>query len=354
MDKRAEACKKSGLPPCCCVRWCLLEGRSGGWRLAVAGKSRPQKGDKKPKKGQELFRIPLQWEDDEEVAADGMWSVCVVPGRTSFRNGDGAVQALKKMNERQDDKGVGKEDNANDKVTDATEDNGKDKVTSAEAKDGGDEPDRDGIAESSGAGNPSHGEGVMAPNRDGDSDAGKMDGAESGPEADEGMVRTNEREGTKKVDQPMEEGEQGPEAMPTDDVNDKPATRSDTSVAVGQERKSDEAASRNTPNKECLDATQKLWSLQPGKCLADMLVEKMRHARGREKMERRDTHYQRLLLGAVEAFPSFRKEIAISAPTSRMEPLVCWCDVHMNLCDNTSPICPTQALSLCRGRREPP
>ena len=49
-----------GLPPGCCVRWCLLEGRNGGYRLAVSGKSQPQKSDKKPKKGQELVRIPTQ------------------------------------------------------------------------------------------------------------------------------------------------------------------------------------------------------------------------------------------------------------------------------------------------------
>ena len=121
-------------------------------------------------------------------------------GKTSFTNEDDAVQAPKKMNERHKDKGVGKEDIANDKVTDATEDNEKDKVTDAEAKDGGEEPNGDGIAESSGAGDPSHGEGVMEPNGDGDSDAGKLDEGESQPKADEGMVRTNEFEGTKEVD----------------------------------------------------------------------------------------------------------------------------------------------------------
>ena len=59
-----------------------------------------------------------------------MWSVCVVPGRTSFTNEDNAVQALKKMNEGHEDKGVDKLDNAdvavanedNDKVAEATED----------------------------------------------------------------------------------------------------------------------------------------------------------------------------------------------------------------------------------------
>ena len=60
----------------------------------------------------------------------------------------------KKINERHEDKGVGKEDNANDRVTDATKDNERDKVTEAEAKGGG-------IAESSGADDPSHGEGMM-------------------------------------------------------------------------------------------------------------------------------------------------------------------------------------------------
>ena len=69
-DNRAEACKKFGLPPGCCVRLCLLEGPNVGYRLADGGKSQPQKGDKKPKKRQELVRISPQWEDDEEVVAD--------------------------------------------------------------------------------------------------------------------------------------------------------------------------------------------------------------------------------------------------------------------------------------------
>ena len=63
------------------------------------------------------------------------------------------------------------------------------------------------------------------------------------------MVRTDEKEGTKEVDQPMEEGEQGGEARPTEDVNDKPPTPTDASVAVAQEGKSDEAPNQNTPNK---------------------------------------------------------------------------------------------------------
>ena len=31
-----------------------------------------------------------------------------------------------------------------------------------------------------------------------------------------------------------------------------------------------------------------------------------------------------------------------------------WCDVQMNMCEDTSPICPTQALLLCMARGEPP
>ena len=50
------------------------------------------------------------------------------------------MQALNKMNGRHKDKGVGKEDNANGKVTDATEDNERDKVMDAEAQGVGDEP----------------------------------------------------------------------------------------------------------------------------------------------------------------------------------------------------------------------
>ena len=130
-------------------------------------------------------------------------------------------------------------------------------VPDAEAKGGGDEPDGDGIAVSSGAG-----EGVMEPNGDGDRDAQKMDEGESPPKADEEMVCTDAKEGTKEEDEPMQEGEQG-EAKPTEDVNDKPATPSETSVAVAEEGKSDEAPKTNTPNKEGLDATQKLWSSPP-------------------------------------------------------------------------------------------
>ena len=146
-------------------------------------------------------------------------------------------------------------------MTDATEDNEKDKVTDAEEKGGGDEPIGDDIAESSGAGDPSHGEGVMEPNGDGDSDAGKMDEGESPPKADEGMVRTDVKEGRKEVGQAMEEGEQRAEAKPKEDVNGKPATPSDGSSAVAQEEKSDEAPNTNTPNKGPSDATQKLCSL---------------------------------------------------------------------------------------------
>ena len=76
-----------------------------------------------------------------------------------------------------------------------------------------------------------------------------MDEGESPTKADEEMVCTDAKEGTKEKDEPMQEGEQG-EAKPTEDVNDKPATPSDTSVAVAEEGKSDEAPRTNTPNKE--------------------------------------------------------------------------------------------------------
>ena len=213
-----------------------------------------------------MVRNLPQLEDNQEVAADVMWSVCVVPGKTSFTNEDDKVQALKNMNEGHEDKGVGKEDNAevaeanedNDKVVEATEDKEKKTVPNAEAKGGGDEPDGDGIAASTGAV-----EGVIEPNGDGDGDAGKMDEWESPPKADEEMVCTNEKEGTTEEDEPMQERGQGGEAKLTKDVNDQPATPSDTSVAVAEEGKSDEAPKTNTPNKEGLDATQKLWSSLP-------------------------------------------------------------------------------------------
>ena len=54
----------------------------------------------------------------------------------------------------------------------------------------------------------------MESNGDGDEDAGKMDEGESPPKADEGMVCTDEKEGTKEVEEPMEEGDQGGEASP--------------------------------------------------------------------------------------------------------------------------------------------
>ena len=44
---------------------------------------------------------------------------------------------------------------------------------------------------------------------------------ESRPKADEEMVRTDEGEGTREVDQPMEKGEQEGEAKTTEDVNNK-------------------------------------------------------------------------------------------------------------------------------------
>ena len=154
-----------------------------------------------------------------------MLSVCVVPGKTSFTNENDAVQVLKKMNEGHEDKDGGKEDNVNDKVTEATRDKGEETMLDAETKGGGDESDGDGIADASSARHPSHGEGVMEPISDGDGGAGKIDEGESPPKADEEMMCTNEYEGTKEVDEPMEEGEQQGEASPMEDVNNKPATR---------------------------------------------------------------------------------------------------------------------------------
>ena len=61
----------------------------------------------------------------------------------------------------------------------------------------------------------------------------------------------------------MQEGEQGGEAKPTQDVCDKPAPSSDTSVGVAQDRKGDEAPNKNMPNNEGLDAAQKQWSSLP-------------------------------------------------------------------------------------------
>ena len=61
----------------------------------------------------------------------------------------------------------------------------------------------------------------------------------------------------------MEEGEQGAEAKPMEYVNDKPATPSGASVAVAQEGKSDGVPNKNMPNKEDMDAMQKLWSSPP-------------------------------------------------------------------------------------------
>ena len=114
------------------------------------------------------------------------------------------MQALKKINAGHEDKGVGKEDNASDKVTEATKDKEKETEPDVGAKVGGDEPDGDGIAESTRACAPSHGEGVMAPNGDGDGDAEKMDEGESPPKADEEKVCTDKKEATKEVDEPME------------------------------------------------------------------------------------------------------------------------------------------------------
>ena len=212
-----------------------------------------------------LVPIPPQWEDNEQVAANVMWSVCVVPEKTSFTNEDDAVQALKKMNQGHKDNGVDEGDKAevteahedNDKVAEDTEEKEEETMPDAEARGCDNEPDGDGIAVSSGAG-----EGVMEPNGDGDRDVQKKDQGESPPKADEEIVCTDEKKGTKEKDEPMQEGEQG-EAKPTEDVNDKPATPSDTGVALAEEGKSDEAPKTNTPNKEGLDATQKLLSSPP-------------------------------------------------------------------------------------------
>ena len=83
----------------------------------------------------------------------------------------------------------------NDKVAEATEDKEKETVPDAEAKGGGDEPDGDGIAVLSAAG-----EGVMGPNGDCDRDVRKMDEGESPPKADDETVCTDKKEGTKEED----------------------------------------------------------------------------------------------------------------------------------------------------------
>ena len=103
----------------------------------------------------------------------------------------------------------------------------------------------------------------MEPNGDTYGDAGKMDEGESPSKADEEMVCTEDKEGMKEVAQPMEEGEQGGEAKPTEYVNKRPAIQSDTSVAVAEEGKSDEAPETNTPKKEGFHATQRLWRSPP-------------------------------------------------------------------------------------------
>ena len=72
-----------------------------------------------------------------------------------------------------------------------------------------------------------------------------MDEEESPPKADKKLVCTDEIEGTNEADEPAEEGEQGGEANATEDVNEKPATPSDTSVAMAEEGKSDEAPKTN-------------------------------------------------------------------------------------------------------------
>ena len=104
---------------------------------------------------------------------------------------------------------------------------------------------------------------MIEANGDGDSDAGKINEGEFPPKADEEMVCKDKKEGIKEVDESMEEGEQGEEGKPTEDVKDKPAIPSDTSVAVAEEGKGDEAPKTNTLNREGLDTTHKLWSWPP-------------------------------------------------------------------------------------------
>ena len=79
----------------------------------------------------------------------------------------------------------------------------------------------------------------MEPNGDSYGDAGTMDKGESPPKPDDEMVYTKDKEGRREVDEPMEEGEQGGDAKPTEYVKDKPATPDDTSVAGVEKGKSD-------------------------------------------------------------------------------------------------------------------
>ena len=107
----------------------------------------------------------------------------------------------------------------------------------------------------------------------------------------------------------------------------------------------------NTPNKEGLDATQKLWSSSHPQCLADTLVRKLLHASGWEIIERHVTHYRWLLLGPLRHFQAFARRFQFPHRDPKWNH---WCNVYMNLCDNTSLICPTQALLLCMAQGEPP
>ena len=131
------------------------------------------------------------------------------------------------MNEWHEDKGVGKKNNAgtaeanedNDKVVQAKEDKEKETVPDAEARGGGDEPDRDGIAESSGASDPSHGEGVMEPNGEGDGDVEKMDEGDSPPGPTKKWCVLRTRKARRKRMNPWKreskEERQGPQRMST-------------------------------------------------------------------------------------------------------------------------------------------
>ena len=96
--RRQEASEKFGLPAGSAVRWVLTEGPDKRHRIAVGAVAKPTKDDPKPRKGEEMVKLPPQW-PGEQSEANVTWPVIVRLRHTAFTSEDEAKAMLAKWEE---------------------------------------------------------------------------------------------------------------------------------------------------------------------------------------------------------------------------------------------------------------
>ena len=80
------------------VRWVLTEGPDKRHRIAVGAVAKPTKDDPKPRKGEEMVKLPPQW-PGEQSEANVTWPVIVRLRHTAFTSEDEAKAMLAKWEE---------------------------------------------------------------------------------------------------------------------------------------------------------------------------------------------------------------------------------------------------------------